>query len=104
MSKDKRRKSGLTRTKLKLHNVQEKQVVKPGIMENGSIINSSANPNTTDIPLQQLELTTYIFKGFILTPICIFGIIGNVLSFIVLSKPKMKSSISLSLKALATAD
>lgn len=51
-----------------------------------------------------LQLFTYVINYFVIMPLCIFGIICNILSIIVLTKDNRKSVTFLFLKCLAVAD
>ena len=48
--------------------------------------------------------TFYIAVGFLIMFVCVFGVIGNILSIMVLTRPKMHTSFNIFLVNLAVAD
>jgi len=50
------------------------------------------------------EIFEFVVAGFLQIFVCIFGIIGNSISVVVLTRPEMKSSVNVLLLGLALAD
>jgi hypothetical protein len=50
------------------------------------------------------ELSGFILKAFLLTPICMLGIIGNILSLLVLRRKEMRSTVNCLMFGLAICD
>jgi len=46
----------------------------------------------------------YVVFGFLQIGVCVFGILGNIISAVVLTQPEMKSSVNVLLLGLALAD
>lgn len=77
---------------------------------NSTALNSMAsnetdnNFNCTDFDLPEEKFFAFIMNGIFLNFVGFFGIFGNIISMIILSRPQMKSSINYLLIGLARCD
>lgn len=71
---------------------------------------SEANPNNSDFQScmrtepDEINLFRFIFNGLGINIVGLFGILGNIISMIILSRPQMRSSINYLLIGLARID